>query len=590
MKKLLILIIFLGSLSINAQNYRAIHLGGNWGYNYNNITEPDTAYFPEDFIEWLHSINVEWVGLSVSLHVENSLDSTVELSYEAAIPTFTDERLLATIQWLEDNGFKTYVTLAFESLEAADSEFPVQRWQLGDPKMPNEDSNIQLENWPWAINHPDHDQFVQSFFRSYAICAKHIASICEIGNVEIFSLGTETERLFRTRSGGYWDNHYLSGLLEITDSVRSVFSGLLTYDMTFDAVSDAIDFYGPGSNHLWEDLNLDIVGLSAYFSLIDELPDSVLQVDFLIEQWQNIFNEYLIPLKNNNINLPILFLEYGYTNSIASPYWAASDEFTIHEFTDINNNTKDDGEEVQANIYNAFFSTLNDNPCIVEGAFLWGNEVMDSNQYNNDWNTMVHFGIRNKLVEEEVNYLYHLNINNPLPLKPSFILGDTLVNQNTSTQYMINSMENTLLYKWDLLPQDAGNIIEDDTTVIIEWSETYTGMAKVFVFGQNYCGQGESSDTLQIRVDDNSQIDNISQTCSVNIFPNPCDEIINIEFDNILIENIKLEIISIDGQIIYNTNLINSISKINIGNIKGIYFIRLSSSKGLIHIEKLVKY
>ena len=33
--------------------------------------------------------------------------------------------------------------------------------------------------------------------------------------------------------------------------VRAVYSGLLTYDMSYFALT-AADFYGPGSNHLWE--------------------------------------------------------------------------------------------------------------------------------------------------------------------------------------------------------------------------------------------------------------------------------------------------------------------------------------------------
>ena len=33
-----------------------------------------------------------------------------------------------------------------------------------------------------------------------------------------------------------------------------------------------------GSNHLWEDLDLDIVGISAYFPLIDYRPTTVLSV------------------------------------------------------------------------------------------------------------------------------------------------------------------------------------------------------------------------------------------------------------------------------------------------------------------------
>ena len=49
--------------------------------------------------------------------------------------------------------------------------------------------------------------------------------------------------------------------------VRHSYSGPLTYDMHKDALTFP-DFLGPGSDHLWEDLGLDVVGISAWFGLV----------------------------------------------------------------------------------------------------------------------------------------------------------------------------------------------------------------------------------------------------------------------------------------------------------------------------------
>ena len=52
---------------------RAIHIGGNWGSNPTGIPEQ-----PPDYYQFLHELSVNIVGISICLHIENSVDSTVE--------------------------------------------------------------------------------------------------------------------------------------------------------------------------------------------------------------------------------------------------------------------------------------------------------------------------------------------------------------------------------------------------------------------------------------------------------------------------------------------------------------------------------
>ena len=52
-----------------------------------------------DYFEYLRDMNVNWVGISVALHYDDSMDSTVERVYSGVITkTFTDDFLRKMIQ------------------------------------------------------------------------------------------------------------------------------------------------------------------------------------------------------------------------------------------------------------------------------------------------------------------------------------------------------------------------------------------------------------------------------------------------------------------------------------------------------------
>ena len=393
-------------LAVN-DDFRAIHMGGNWGLTASNNWGVDPP--PEDFLTFLHRVHANWVGISVSLHIDGSLDSTVERVYEGTqIPTFTDEALTIMIDTLHQHGFSVYLTLAFDYDDPI--EYPVQRWQLGDPNMPVEDPNILPENWPWALDHPNHDSFVAEFWQTYTDQAVHFGELAESTGVEMYSLGTETERLFRTRSGGSWPNDFGAELTTMVNSVQSVYSGLLTYDMLYYALTDS-DFFGPGSNHLWEDLGLDVVGISAYFELVDTIPSTVLSVEELETSWEQIFTDHLIPLRDRNPERPIVFLEFGYVNAIEAPYQPNYSEFEPWEFEDNDGNGIDDSQEAQANIYEAFFNVNEQNGKLISGAFLWGHDWGSDNDWANSFGLMHHFAVRDKLAENIVRAYYAKDLN-----------------------------------------------------------------------------------------------------------------------------------------------------------------------------------
>ena len=349
--------------------FRAIHMGGYWGYL------PEFENPSLDYFRFLKRMNVNWVGIMVGLYYNDSMDSIVKRG-----KSFPDEVLIRLIRKFKEFGFKVYLTLAFESNEAEIAAHPVSRWQLGDSYVPSYDPRVLEQYWPWSPSHPDHKQFVENFWNTYTQNAVYYATIAQKEGVELFSLGTETDRLFRSRSGGFGPNHFKKEMIAMVEAVRSVYSGKLSYDMVYEALTNSSFF--PGSDHLFEDIGLDVVGISAYFRLAETPPTSVMTVESLQTKWEEIFNNYLIPLKNRNPNKPILFLEFGYCDSVKAPFQPNSEEFAERVFIDADGNGLDDGQETQANIYKAFFSVMNNHPDIVQGAFLWGHLMFSDVGWN----------------------------------------------------------------------------------------------------------------------------------------------------------------------------------------------------------------
>lgn len=410
---------------------RAIHISGNWGANPEAVAkwEADRTrpLLPPDYIQYLKDVHVDWVGLSVALHVEDSMDSTVERSYSTNldIPTFSDAALRQIVREYREHGFKVYMTLAFEIYREAflQSGRPVRRWQLGDPGDP--DAGVPLdheqcadcarpirpESWPWRPTHPDHDRFVEEFWRTYTEQAVHFGRIAQEEGVSMYSLGTETDDLFRTRSWDrYWRNDFGRQLGSLVHGVRAVYDGLLTYDMHHTAFTGEQNALAgsPASRYLWEDLGLDVVGISAWFPLVEEVPSTVLSVDDLQQAYEGIFRDYLVPLASINPGRPIVFLEYGTMDTMGGPA-APSDtsaEFRLPVVSDVNENGIEDGQETQANMFSALFETMDRYPGLVYGAFFWDNWIAGNEDWRTRYGIYRTFSFRGKPAEEAVRARY----------------------------------------------------------------------------------------------------------------------------------------------------------------------------------------
>jgi len=413
---------------------RAIAISGNWGTNRDVVQAWEDSggtgsLIPLEYVAWLRGLHVNWILISVALHYEDSMDSSVsrETGRDRNVPTWRDGSLRQMIREFRGHGFEVYMTLAFEAHEAEAAARPLSRHLLGDPAPPHTGGAPQDEgwrgritpaNWPWRPDHPDHDRFVGEFWRTYADNAVHFARIAEQGGVALYSLGTETDRLFRSRpdpddaarpESGYMHNDFGVELRDMVGCVRAVYSGRLTYDMHANALIHA-DYHGSGSGagHLWQDLDLDIVGISGWFPLTASAPTSVLGVPELQASYERIFQDYLMPLANRNPGRAIVFTEYGSMDVIEAPADPSSGARHSEPKTlvDRNRNGLDDGEETQANIFEAFFETTARYPGLVNGAFFWDNWIATDAMWADYWLDRRSFAVRSKLAEAVVRDAY----------------------------------------------------------------------------------------------------------------------------------------------------------------------------------------
>ena len=396
---------------------RALHAAGNWGTNPAIVSEWESGgrvgrLIPPDYIEWLNSLYVNWVGLSVALFYRDSLDSTVERVYPQDVDpstysgelTFSDEALRQMIRELRDHGYNVYLTLAFEAYDP-DGPRRAERWLIGNPYGPRWSQGVLPENWPWSPDHPDHQRFVAEFWETYTQNAVHFARIAQAEGVQMYSLGTETDYLFRTRSGDFWPNHFGRELKAMVDSVRRVYKGLLTYDMHASVFIWPHD-YGPGSDHLWEDLDLDIVGISAYFPITETIPTTVISVADVEARYREIIDVHLKPLAERNPTRPILFLEFAAQDAVSAPEKLGYSDFSRFVFTDANDNGLDDGRETQANIYQGLVNAINNTPCVVNGVFFFDNWITSEELWNDTWAYNRGLSIKGKLAEDVIRSAY----------------------------------------------------------------------------------------------------------------------------------------------------------------------------------------
>jgi PKD repeat protein len=79
--------------------------------------------------------------------------------------------------------------------------------------------------------------------------------------------------------------------------------------------------------------------------------------------------------------------------------------------------------------------------------------------------------------------------------------GDTLLCQNNANSlYTIDPVPSATGYNWILVPDTAGVMTQNDTSCIIDWSDTFNGYASLNVQATNACGPGIASPIIMIHL------------------------------------------------------------------------------------------
>lgn len=357
-------------------NMRAAHFTGNFGTNWDKMKSPEAI---QAYLDYLRSSNVEWIGVSVAIFVDGVTDPTVRVHYRPAgttsfaIYTFNDDDLVNFLTTARQQGFRLYLTLAIERNGPTGLADPAcntpsyvpDRWLFGR-SIPNitlaDLTCINPSDWWWDPQHPRHAANLAEFFRSYTDLASKYGAIAQAAGVEIYSLGTETDGLFRTRTMTHWPDNYLNELGAMMSAVRAVYSGWVTYDQHFPATVDTQTWNT--QQFLFSDLGMDIVGISAYYSLsnVARLYTST----ELEAMWRNVFSQYILPLQKRNPNIPIVFTEFGYTDDVSTVVLPKSGDMEPIGATGIT-----DGMVQQSRVLAAFFKVNEEYGQPVRGSFLW---------------------------------------------------------------------------------------------------------------------------------------------------------------------------------------------------------------------------
>jgi hypothetical protein len=72
--------------------------------------------------------------------------------------------------------------------------------------------------------------------------------------------------------------------------------------------------------------------------------------------WSTVLDAYVVPIKAENPDIPVIFSDTGTVDSVNAPYQPLDQSGATYVVSDMNGNGVDDGREQQANIFEALLS------------------------------------------------------------------------------------------------------------------------------------------------------------------------------------------------------------------------------------------
>ncbi len=168
-----------------------------------------------------------------------------------------------------------------------------------------------------------------------------------------------------------------------------------------------------------------------------------------------------------------------------------------------------------------------------------------------------------------------------MPSGPDYVDLFSIQTSEYNTEPVIGATS----YLWDLSPETAGTITGTQNTGMIEWNESYLGMAEVSVKAMNECGQSEYSEVFEVTVDNTVSIQEKLNDLGIQVYPNPNNGTFVVDMISPNKEKVQISIFSAVGNRIYERSGINFTGKyihnVNIDNYsEGLYFLQIISGSG----------
>jgi hypothetical protein len=391
----------------NTTDYsRGVGIIGNWG-SMAGITE-----IPEDYFDYLKRLNTQWVVIGNSMHVDNSVDSTVELRYtndfDTYVPSWPDATLRTMVNQLHNRGYKVILAVGFDEPWPEDgSQSPVLpgkaawRYQLGQPTTP---SGYTLAEWPWNPSNAINQRFVSSFWKTYTDVSIYHAKLCQDLGVEMFEVGAESQELFRTSNiGTRYTMNYKTQVKALVDSVRNHYSGKIAYYMHVGTWKAAVTSTPSDStwHDLWGDANFDIIGVSMYDAVRPTTASytattTVNTVSYFKNLFKTFLTTYVKKVTERYPAKPVVALELGFQTRDITNIGLTEPKGVISA-DDFNKNGILDAEEVQGNLFQAYFDTA-DSLGYPKGGMIFG-DAAESDAYAALGMNLNGWGIRNREAE-----------------------------------------------------------------------------------------------------------------------------------------------------------------------------------------------
>ncbi len=127
---------------------------------------------------------------------------------------------------------------------------------------------------------------------------------------------------------------------------------------------------------------------------------------------------------------------------------------------------------------------------------------------------------------------------------------------------------------WSLDPEEAGTVVVEEGIATITWSETFKGDVILHVWALGYCGQDESSMTINVK--NSTDVDEYG--FEAKIYPNPTNGIVTIEAESLQ----RLTVVNVLGQIMYDHETEGDYAQIEMSQFgTGTYLIRIQTGNGV---------